>query len=285
MPHKIAGFSYIYNGTKFDIPFIESIESVLDVVDQFVLAVCASEDDTKERATALMNKWPSTIKLVDAGWVQHFTEISRLANWAAIQIDPAMDFIMQLQSDEVVHERSIEELRRLPERMLDEGKTGARWNYHHFLGGPDITFPFCYSELVRVVQRNKGWKVIGDGVQFAQAGDQINEDAVLTTNIEVFHYGKMKSPDKGFQKEVSFQNLFKDIGFPDPKMQQMKDTLGKDYCDYVYLFRDHVVNKTIHKFTGTHPSVMVNYIAAFKAAGYEQLVSAVENLEIQKDTL
>lgn len=274
--HKLAGFSYIYNGTKFDIPFVESIKSVIDIVDQFVLTECYSEDDTWERCLELQKEYPTKITLLRKEWVTHFTQISNLANWTATHVREDIKFVFQLQSDEVVHEKDLEELKLLPERLLHENKTAARWKYIHFLGGPSITFPFCYSDLVRVIKRGENWQVIGDGVQFAKEGSRIPEDEVINTGIEVFHYGKMKSPEKGFQKEVSFQNLFTDLGFPDPKMKTMQENLNKDYCDYVYLFKDHIVNKTIHKFDKTHPKVMGEYLLQFKNSGYEQLCSAVE---------
>lgn len=273
---EIAGFSYIYNGTKFDIPFIESIRSVIDVVDQFILTECYSEDDTWEKCLNLKEEYPSKLILLRKEWVKHFTEISNLANWTMIHVRQDIKYLFQLQSDEVIHEKSLEELSLLPEKMLKENKTAARWKYTHFLGGPSIIFPFCYSELVRVIKRGENWSIIGDGVQFAKDGRYIKEDEVINTNIEVFHYGKMKSPEKGFQKEISFQNLFTDIGFPDPKMKQMRDNLNKDYCDYIYLFRDHIINKTIKKFEGTHPKTMEKYLLQFKNNGYEQLSSAIE---------
>lgn len=286
MNNKLAGFSYIYNAVKFDIPFIESIKSVIDVVDQFVLTVCESEDNTKEIAEDLFLQYPKKIKLVYSDWVKHFTEISKLANFTTLYIDEDISYMFQLQSDEVIHENSLEELVHCPERMRETRKTAASWKYHHFLGGPEITFPFCYTSAVRIAQRDQNWHVIGDGVQLAYPGDRIPGNLVLDTNIEVFHYGKMKDPLKGFQKEVSFQNLFVDIGFPDPKMKVMLDTLGKEHCDYVYLFRDHVINKTISKFTGTHPVAMKERLEKFKALGYEQLVSAVEqSLKIEKESL
>jgi len=274
--NKLAAFSYIYNGTKFDIPFIESVKSVIDIVDQFVLTECYSEDDTWERCLSLQLEYPDKIVLLRKEWVSHFTEISRLANWTMLQIRDDITHIMQLQSDEVIHERDLPALKELPDKIEREGKTAARWKYLHFLGSPSITFPFCYSELVRVIKRGESWRIIGDGVQFAKTDSYIPENEVLNTEVEVFHYGKMKSPEKGFQKEISFQDLFTDLGFPDPKMKQMQDTLGKDYCDYIYLFKDHILNKTIKKFENTHPKAMEDYLLQFKNNGYEQLSSEVE---------
>ena len=282
--NNLAGFSYIYNGIDFDIPFIESIRSVIDVVDQFVLTECHSKDNTWELCLNLQKEYPNKIKLLRRGWVRHFTEISILANWTALHIDENIGYKMQLQADEVVHEKDLDELKLLPEKMNKENKTAAVWNYVHFLGGPSITFPFCYSELVRTVRRNGEWEVIGDGVQFAKHRGVIPQNELLNTNIEIFHYGKMKNPYKGFKKEVDFQNLFTDIGFPDPKMKRMQDSFGEEFCDYIYLFEGAIKENKIKKFEGTHPKVMEEWLKKFKDEGYEQFVSRmIKELKIEKN--
>jgi len=271
----LGAFTAIYNAEKFDIPFVESVESVIDIVKQFVLVECFSEDNTFSMCQDLQNRYPDKIKLVRRPWILHFTELASVFNFAKDFLTTTHAY--ELQSDEVVHHDSLDELRMLPERMLLEHKTGARVHFTHFLQSPSVTFPFCYETLVRVVQQNTPWRTIGDAVQQAYQDSYIPEEKVLDTTIQVYHYGKaLKSPEKGFAKEVAFMENFRDLGFPDPKMKEMKAKIG-ERCDYLYLFRDHVVNKTIKKFTGTHPHSMAARIAAFKDAGYEQFVSEMEN--------
>jgi hypothetical protein len=199
-------------------------------------------------------------------------------------LDDDIEWAYQIQADEVLHENSIPILRSAPLGMVANNKSAARVHFIHFMANYETTFPFCYDALVRVASRRKMWEIIGDGVQFAKhsAGcDAIPEEEVLDTVIQVFHYGKVKEAEKGFRKEWEFQQLYKDIGFPDPKMMEMVKTTGKEACDYVYLFEDHVRKGTIKKFTGVHPLVMKDRIAAFKAGGYEQFVSQVkENVKI-----
>ncbi len=277
MKNNLAGFSYIYNAIDFDIPFVESIKSVIDAVDQFVLTECYSKDNTWEVCLQLRDEYPDKIKLLRHKWVTHYSEISTLANWTMTHIAENIKYCIQLQSDEVAHEKDLDLLRRLPNLMHLNNKTAAMWQYHHFIGNPETVFPFCYSELVRVVKRGENWEVIGDGVQFNKYGNLVPADEVLKTDIEIFHYGKMKDPKKGFKKEVDFQNLFKDIGFPDPKMKEMQERLGEEYCDYVYLFESNVVDNKIKEFKGTHPKVMQDYLQKFKDSGYAQFISKIKN--------
>ena len=44
---KISGFTFIRNGTILGYPFIESINSILPICDEFIIAVGPSEDSTK----------------------------------------------------------------------------------------------------------------------------------------------------------------------------------------------------------------------------------------------
>jgi hypothetical protein len=92
----------------------------------------------------------------------------------------------------------------------------------------------------------------------------------------VYHYGKVHEGTVGFKKEINFQNLFKDIGFPDPKMKEMQEKFGKDYCDYVYLFESSIKEGKVRKFEGTHPEVMKKRISQFKDGGWEQFISRME---------
>jgi len=276
---KLGAFTYWYNMTVFDYPAEESVRSVIPAVDQFVICECRSQDNTLDIAKKLQSEFPDKIKIVRRNWVTHFTQIASVANFAMDALNDDIDFAYQIQADEVLHEDSIEELTSMPNMLTEAKKTAARVKYVHFMANYQTTFPFCYDTLVRIASRKHSWEIIGDGVQFAKhsAGrDDIPEEEVLNTEIQVFHYGKVKDAEKGWQKEHDFMELYRDIGFPDPKVAEMEAKLGKKFCDYIYLFEDHVKNGTIKKFTGVHPFVMKDRIAAFKAGGYEQFVSEME---------
>lgn len=50
---KVSGFTIIRNGQKFDYPFIESIQSMLNLCDEVIVAVGNSEDQTLELVKAI----------------------------------------------------------------------------------------------------------------------------------------------------------------------------------------------------------------------------------------
>jgi hypothetical protein len=277
MKPTLGAFTYVYNMVAYDYPFVESVQSVIDVVDEFVICECNSTDETMKIVEVLRSLYPEKIKVVHRNWVQHFTDIQNVANFASSHL--TTDYMFQLQADEVVHEDSLPALLATVAELHAIGarKSAARVHYTHFMANYETTFPFCYETLVRIVRRGSPWKIIGDGVQFAFNDQYVPNVYVLDgPPIEVFHYGKVKDPVKGWQKEWDFQQLYVDIGFPDPKMQEMLQVLGHPEVDYVYLFADHVKNGTIKKFEGTHPAVMHARITAFKDGGFEQFVSRVK---------
>ena len=50
---KVSAFTFIRNGEMLGYPFIESIQSALPIVDEFVIAVGKSEDQTLERIRSI----------------------------------------------------------------------------------------------------------------------------------------------------------------------------------------------------------------------------------------
>ncbi|MFZ1280824.1 MAG: hypothetical protein WAR59_08300, partial [Ignavibacteriaceae bacterium] len=43
---KLSGFTFIKNAVKYDFPFIESVNSILPICDEFIIVHGDSEDDT-----------------------------------------------------------------------------------------------------------------------------------------------------------------------------------------------------------------------------------------------
>ena len=43
---KVSGFTFIRNAIQYDFPIVEAVNSVLPIVDEFVVNVGRSDDDT-----------------------------------------------------------------------------------------------------------------------------------------------------------------------------------------------------------------------------------------------
>jgi hypothetical protein len=278
LPNTLGIYQFIRNGVYYDYPFEESIESMIPIADQIVICECYSDkDDTWDRLVKIREKYPK-ITLVRSDWVSRFDGLSNIGNYASTFLNT--EWMWQVQSDEVIHEKNYPDLQRLLKSdTLPKDITALRTKYMHFLCNYETEFDFCYKTIIRIARKGYGWKLHGDACQLDRTG--FSQKEVLDTDIEVFHYGKVHSGGVGWQKEWDFQQLFKDIGFPDPKMMEMKEKFGEEFCDYVYLFESSIREGKVRKFEGTHPKVMENRIKLFKDNGWEQFVSRMkEGLKI-----
>lgn len=268
-------YQFIHNAEKFDYPFIESLRSIIDLATEVVVCECESEDNTLQLLQAFKAEYPTKVKIVHLPWVTHHSELSHLANFAAAFLKT--DWKWQLQSDEAVAETQHGYILQQLEEADRQGKTAITTKYNHFLGNFETCFPFVYEEIVRIHKSGSQWRLVGDACQLA--GE--SSDAVLQSNIKVFHYGKVHSGRAGFIKESSFQQLYTDLGFPDPKLEVMKEKLGEGVCDYIYLFEDAIKKGETWKFEGEHPKAMQDRIKVFKENGWEQFTSLIkENLNV-----
>jgi len=50
---KVSGFTFLRNGKILGYPFVQSIKSILPVVDEFVIALGPCEDETESMIQAI----------------------------------------------------------------------------------------------------------------------------------------------------------------------------------------------------------------------------------------
>ena len=62
---KISGFTYVRNGFNYGVPFLEAIQSILPICDEFIAVVGKSDDGTRE---AIENLRSDKIKIIDTVW-------------------------------------------------------------------------------------------------------------------------------------------------------------------------------------------------------------------------
>ena len=72
---RVSGFSLIRNGIKFDYPFLESIRSVLPLVDEFVLNVGQGDDATLEKVKSLATLFGSNKINIFAARFHHLDQL------------------------------------------------------------------------------------------------------------------------------------------------------------------------------------------------------------------
>ena len=131
---KVSGFTLIRNAIQFDFPVLESIASILPMVDEYVVNVGRSEDDTLNLIRSIGSP---KIKIVETVWDDSLRTDGRLFG---IQQDIALshctgDWAFLLQGDEVVHEDDLPVIRQAMEQYLPQQEVLALvFRVLHFKG-------------------------------------------------------------------------------------------------------------------------------------------------------
>jgi hypothetical protein len=133
---KISGFTFIRNATKLYLPFKASVESVLPVVDEFVIALgnCDDDDGTRAEIESINS---DKIKIVETVWdydkYPHGTEYAHQTDIAKQAC--AGDWLFYIQGDEVIHEKDQATIRKRCEELYENKEVeGLVFSYYHFYG-------------------------------------------------------------------------------------------------------------------------------------------------------
>ncbi|MCO6499545.1 MAG: glycosyltransferase family 2 protein [Vicingus serpentipes] len=245
---KVSGFTIIRNAIKFDYPVVEAITSILPICDEFVVAVGNSDDGT---LNLIKNINSPKIKIVETIWDDTLREGGKVL---ADETNKAMDAISEdtnwcfyIQSDEVVHEKYLPNIKAAMEENLSNSNVeGLLFNYTHFYGSYDFigVSRSWYKKEIRIVRNNKSIRSYKDAQGFRKNGEKLN---VKPINAFIYHYGWVKHPKEQQAKHESFNRMWHDDNWVAQNVKKV------DEFDYSFI-------DILEKFDGTHPKVMQNRI-------------------------
>ena len=246
---KISGFTIIKNAVSNDYPVIEAIQSILPVVDEMIVSVGKSDDDTE----GLIRSIPDPkIKVVHSEWDPALRQGGKIlaveTNKAFQQISPDSDWAFYIQADEVVHEKYHAVILQAAERYLHDKKVqGLLFHYLHFYGTYDYVGDSrkWYDKEIRIVRNDKSIEAFKDAQGFRRNGQRL---PVKLIDAWVYHYGWVKSPQQMKQKMYQTGKLW----HSDQEMNAFMQS--SDIFDYSEF-------DSLKKFEGTHPEVMQERLA------------------------
>ena len=248
---KICGFTIVRNAVKFDYPVVESIISVLPLVDEFIVSVGNSEDNTLE----LIRSIPSDkIKIFESIWDDSLREggsvLAAETNKAFALVPSHYDWAFYIQADEVVHEKDYPAIRNVAEKYLHHKKVqGLLFKYTHFFGSYDYIGDSrrWYQFEIRLIRNDKSIYSYRDAQGFRNKKDI--KLLVKKTGAEMYHYGWVRHPRKQLEKLNHFHGLW------NGKEYVAQDVTSNEQFDFI---NDA---DSVEKFTGSHPTVMKKRIA------------------------
>ena len=204
----ISGCIILRNAVINDYPFVESIRSVLPLVDEMVVAIDSGDDNTAEVVATIHDP---KIKIIHSSWdmskrsggVVYAEETNKVLD--AVRRDAT--WIIYIQADEVFHEKDYPAIREAIRLYASNPKVqGLLFNYLHFYGTYDYigTGRQWYKYEVRIIKNNPSIRSYKDAQGFRIGKQKIPS---VKINATVFHYGWVKSPGK-MKKKIDTTMVF-----------------------------------------------------------------------------
>ncbi len=241
---KISGFSLVRNGVKFDYPFLESWRSLLPVVDELVLNIGISEDNTLEVAKKFAEEeGAGKVKIFESEWPLHIPEkkksgliLSEQTNLALDQCN--YDWCFYIQADEVIHEADYSLIRDSVQQAQDKKLDAVVFSYAHFYGSFNVIQETrsAYRREMRIIRKSSGARSVGDAQSFLKNGNE-KLDAILT-KARIFHYGWVRTPEA-----MKVKTEFMDQLYHGNDVQKSDNHVYKRFWG-------------LHQYFGTHPQSM-----------------------------
>jgi hypothetical protein len=246
---KISGFTIIRNAIINDYPAVEAITSILPVVDEMIVAVGKSDDDTEGLIRSINS---DKIKIVQTEW-----DLSKLPGGKVMaietdkafkEISPDSSWAFYIQCDEVVHEQYHEAIRKASEQYEHQKEVlGLVFNYVHFYGTYDYygNSRRWYNKEIRIIRNDARISSYRDAQGFRIDGKRLPCKLI---DASIYHYGWVKNPKLMDHK---LRNLSKNwMG------KEMKKRI--DDIEGVFNYDEY---DSMEVFKGTHPIVMQKRIS------------------------
>lgn len=254
---KISAYTYVRNGLKIGYPFLESIKSILPMVDEYIVVLGDSDDGSRE---AIESIGSSKIRIIDTKWDMDLRQGGKIfAQQANIGLDHVSgDWIIHLQADEVIHENDIQKLKNLILRYNDNPKVEGllfpflnfRGDYQHIHTGRKAhrfeIRAFKKNNLIRSYKDSQGFRKFSS-IKAYTNGEKGKKLRVAKADVPVFHYNYVRPPKLMKEKSKLFLSFYKD--------DESLDKIFKNVEELDY----NEVDK-LDLFTGTHPKVMEEII-------------------------
>lgn len=255
----------VKNADKLYYPIRPAIESILPLVDEFVLALgdCDKDDRTRQIVESINS---DKLKIVDTVWdLEKYPRGMENAHQTDIAKEHCTgDWLIYLQADEVIHEKYLPVIEEACARYLDDEEVeGMLLNYVHFWGDyyHYHSAHSWYKKEIRIIRNHPhihSWESAQsfrripdfDGLNYRQQkGTHMLK--VVEIDAYIYHYGWVRPPHLMKNKTKALDTIHKG----EEKVKELEKTKR-------YVF-DYGPLNLLEEFKGTHPKVMQNWISKF----------------------
>jgi hypothetical protein len=239
----VSAFTFIKNGQILGYPFLQSIQSILPIVDEFVINVGKSEDDTLLLIKSIISP---KIRIIESQWNEKMTDRGYVYGQQKMisQFNCKGDWAFYIESDEVYHESELAKIKQSMETYLDDDKVEALvFDFYHFYGNSNsyLDSPGWYRAEARII-KNSIRSYAPDGLFWLilDSNKRGRYPRAKHTGATCYHYGWVRTEEE--------MNL---------KTSKVQKYWGTSPVKIDYTQMDGSI---IKEFKGTHPEVIRDWL-------------------------
>jgi len=240
---KISAFTFIKNGQILGYPFLQSIQSILPIVDEFVINVGDSEDETLEIIQSIKDK---KIRIIQSKWNNCIHDRGYVYGQQKMiaQFNCTGDWAFYIEGDEVYHEKDLDQIRKSMRMYLNDSNVEALvFDFKHFYGNANtiLNSPGWYRSEARVI-KNSIRSYAPDGLFWLvlDSNKKGRYPRAKKIGVTCYHYGWVRSEEQMNLKSSKVQRYW-----------------GADPVIIDYSQIDQLI---IEEFKGTHPEIIKDWL-------------------------
>lgn len=229
-------------------PFVESIRSILPIVDEFVIALGQSDDGTEEKVRAIGDP---KIRVIPTIWNERMRSDYSIQGFVYGQqksialFNCAGDWAFYLEGDEVLHENDLPIIHSALEKHLDNARVEALvFDYLHFYGNKNTYAwsPRWYRTAPRVLRNTiPAWAPKGLFFVVLDTHKRARYPRAAHAGGTIYHYGWVRSETEMAAKLADKHNQWRK-GISGPARYSQVDAA------------------TLRRFEGTHPKAVQGWL-------------------------
>lgn len=255
----------VRNGILLYYPIKESIQSILPIVDEFVVAV-GKGDNNDSTLEAIQSIGSDKIKIIETEWdLEKYPNGTENAHQTDIAKEACSgDWLFYLQADEVIHEKDLKTIQSRCKELLDDKSVEALlFNYRHFWGDYNhyqIAHGW-YPHEIRIIRNDKeihSWesaqsfrRIPNFDYKNYRQQEGTHKLKVAKVDATVYHYGYVRPPDFMQRKSKALDG----IHHGESKMENAYQKRSKIF--------DYGALGNLPFYKGSHPKIMQMKIAEF----------------------
>ena len=240
---KVSAFTFIKNGQLLGYPFIQSIKSILPIVDEFIINVGLGEDSTLDEIKKIHDP---KIRIIQSHWNDNMKDRGFVYGQQKMiaQYNCTGDWAFYIEGDEIYHENDLDKIyMSMKESLSNPDVEALIFDFYHFYGNGNsyLDSPGWYRTEARII-KNSLRTYAPDGLFWLVLDSNKNGryPKAKHTGAKCYHYGWARSEN---QMKLKSEKVQKYWGGSAKKIDYSK-----------------MDQSIIKKFQGTHPKIIQDWL-------------------------